>query len=385
MNWLLQNTIFLSIHGSQSYGISSASSDLDLKGVCIPPSDVRLDLFHRFDQAENSSHIHDFIKSQHPNIINPNNPKVESVVYSLEKYIKLCASINPTVIELLWMPEQFILINNKSVWNLLKENRNLFLTKKVRATYAGYAKQQLARIQRHKKYIDIETEPKCPERKDFGLNEYSVTKEYGEIDAFIRREIEKWNFSGYGIDSDVCVDLKEDCWDCIRHINMASDIDWANWPETYWKAAFVKLQNQIQLTNEVLNLVMAEKRYNDALKLYRGYEHWKNERNPERRELEKKYGMDTKHASHLVRLYRTGVEALTTGEVQVLRNDAAELKAIRNGEWSYEKLIDFAEEMEVKLKDAEKTSPLPEGLNKIKINELYHELISIYDSKSNLK
>lgn len=377
MNWLLENTIFLSIHGSQSFGLSTDTSDLDLKGVCIPPANVRNDLFHKFEQGENQDSVLNLIKDYHYHLINPKNPKVESVIYSLDKFIRLCALVNPTILELLWMPEQFVLIKNKLLWGMLTDNRKIFLTKKVRVTYAGYAKQQLAKIQRHRKYLTLEKEPKRPERKDFGLNTENISREYGEIDAYIRREVEKWNFANYNLDQDDRFDLKEDCWDCVRHLNMAADVDWPNWPEAYWKAGFVKLQNLIGLDKDVLKLVMAEKNYNDALKLYKGYEHWKNERNPERKEMERKFELDCKHASHLVRLYRTGVEALRTGEIQVLRSDADELRAIRNGAWPYEKVIDFADEMEQTLADAEKSSSLPSGMNKVAINDLYHNIIEL--------
>jgi FlaA1/EpsC-like NDP-sugar epimerase len=41
---------------------------------------------------------------------------------------------------------------------------------------------------------------------------------------------------------------------------------------------------------------------------------------------------------------RMGEEILTTGKVNVLREDADELLAVRNGEWTYEELLSWAEE-----------------------------------------
>ena len=51
LNWLKDNTIFLTIHGSQAYGLNGPNSDLDIKGICIPPKSVANNLFQKFEQA----------------------------------------------------------------------------------------------------------------------------------------------------------------------------------------------------------------------------------------------------------------------------------------------------------------------------------------------
>lgn len=60
---------------------------------------------------------------------------------------------------------------------------------------------------------------------------------------------------------------------------------------------------------------------------------------------------NTKHAMHLVRLLRMGVEALTEGKLYVRRPDAAELLTIRNGAWSYEQVVEYAEMMDKKVRE----------------------------------
>ena len=55
---------------------------------------------------------------------------------------------------------------------------------------------------------------------------------------------------------------------------------------------------------------------------------------------------NTKHAMHLVRLLRMCTETLTTGQVIVHRPDANELLEIRNGSWSYDELIKYAESID---------------------------------------
>lgn len=72
------------------------------------------------------------------------------------------------------------------------------------------------------------------------------------------------------------------------------------------------------------------------------------------------YGYDTKHASHIVRLYRMGYEMLTEGVVRVRRPDADELLAIKQGAWSLEQLEQFATDMKSQLEAAYRHSALPD-------------------------
>jgi uncharacterized protein len=76
------------------------------------------------------------------------------------------------------------------------------------------------------------------------------------------------------------------------------------------------------------------------------YWEWKKNRNKTRSVLEEQFGYDTKHAMHLVRLLRMGAEALETGVLNVRRPDAEELLSIRNGAWTYEQVVEYAEMMD---------------------------------------
>ena len=55
------------------------------------------------------------------------------------------------------------------------------------------------------------------------------------------------------------------------------------------------------------------------MKHWDSYQTWKTHRNPTRAELEPQHGYDTKHAMHLIRLMRMGLEVLETlGEAEFL-------------------------------------------------------------------
>jgi hypothetical protein len=91
--------------------------------------------------------------------------------------------------------------------------------------------------------------------------------------------------------------------------------------------------------------------YKLALEKHSQYWSWKNNRNEARGELEEQFGYDTKHAMHLVRLLRMGVEALRDGEIIVKRPDADELLAIRAGSWTYDEIVKYATEMDEEVRN----------------------------------
>lgn len=76
-----------------------------------------------------------------------------------------------------------------------------------------------------------------------------------------------------------------------------------------------------------------------------------------------KYGYSCKNAMHLIRLARMGCEVLETGDYNVRRPDAAELLAIRRGEWSLERVRDEGNRLLQRLDEAVETSPLPEAVD----------------------
>lgn len=96
-----------------------------------------------------------------------------------------------------------------------------------------------------------------------------------------------------------------------------------------------------------------------------------------RKELLDKFGYDCKNAAHLIRLLRMGIEFLTDGELRVFREDAVELKEIKSGQWSLEKVKREADNLFVLAREAYVRSPLPPKPDYEKAEEL---LISILRS-----
>jgi uncharacterized protein len=84
---------------------------------------------------------------------------------------------------------------------------------------------------------------------------------------------------------------------------------------------------------------------------------------------------DAKHAMHLIRLQRMGLEAMTTGRVNVTRHDREELLAIRDGLWTFSELEEQADQADTRLRDARASSTLPEAPDETFLNTLCIHMI----------
>jgi predicted nucleotidyltransferase len=97
-----------------------------------------------------------------------------------------------------------------------------------------------------------------------------------------------------------------------------------------------------------------------------------------RSELITKYGFDTKFAYHLVRLMFEVEQLLTTGDLNLRRN-SKELKAIRNGDWSLEKIQSFFQSKEKSLEQIyENCNLLPYGPREQEIKQLLFDCLETH-------
>lgn len=298
--WLCDRTIFMTVVGSHAYGTNIEGSDVDVKGVCVPPKEIVLGFNQNFEQTEQ------------------NEPDL--VIYGLQKFMNLAANCNPNIIEILYTDPKFHLIKT-DVGQKLLDHRHLFLSRKAKFTFSGYAISQLKRMKTHRAWL-LDPPKKRPQRADFGLEE------------------------GKKVSSSV-------------------------------QGAFNSLlEKGVSFDGKVMQLLDKEKKYSTAVNYWNQYQNWKKTRNPERAALEAEHGFDLKHATHLVRLMRMCREIITTGKVEVLRPDAQELIAIRNGAWSYEQLINWAEIQDKELDELYKSCDvLPYQPDRKKLNKLCIELI----------
>ena len=97
-----------------------------------------------------------------------------------------------------------------------------------------------------------------------------------------------------------------------------------------------------------------------------------------RRDRFEKFGYDCKNAAHLIRLLRMGIEALSTGEINVARHDAKQLKEIKAGAWTLTQIEKEAERLQHLLDEALVKCDLP---NKPDFQEAEEMLIEILEER----
>jgi predicted nucleotidyltransferase len=344
MPWLQERTIFLTRHGSHAYGLATPTSDLDIKGVAIPPREYFLGFFHRFEQAE----------AREPN---------DLVIYELRKFFTLASNCNPNIIEVLWTdPEDHLLVT--PLGERLLAHRDAFLSRKARHTFSGYAMSQLKRIQTHRRWL-VNPPTEAPTRAEFGLPERTVISrdQLMAAESQIQKKLDEWDLDLTELDPALRQEIHNRWAQMLAEMQLGED--------KRWMAA----ARQVGYDENFLELLERERRYRTRSQDWAQYNEWKLKRNPARAALEAKYGFDAKHASHLVRLMRMCREILETGEVRVRRPDREEILGIRNGAWSYDQLIAWAEQEDKALDEAARTSPLPRGPDRDALDALCIELV----------
>ena len=143
--WMLANTAYLTVMGSQAYGVSSDDSDLDVYGFCIPPKDLVFP--HLACEIPGfGKQIQRFEQWQEHHVRDPNKAvEYDFVVFSIVKYFQLCMENNPNMIDSLFTPRQAV-IHTTPISEHVREHRKLFLHKGSWHKFKGYAYAQMAKI-----------------------------------------------------------------------------------------------------------------------------------------------------------------------------------------------------------------------------------------------
>jgi predicted nucleotidyltransferase len=371
-----QHTIFLTLAGSQAHGTAREGSDIDLRGVCIAPLSVRLSLFRTFDQYEGvlpaalAETVIPRIK-EHPRAAPGLDIKTECVVFDVAKFVGLCAAANPNALEILFADEQDWVLA-KPEWQRLHDERGQFLTKKVQQTFLGYAMAQLKKIQTHRSWL-LNPPTKKPAREDFGLPAHSGTfssDDQNRIEQGIAAKLRSYGIDDVDMPKPSRIALQERLDVFYRDALSASTDD----VEERMRAIAT---TSLGLPPEVASTLNAEKRYRAALKHWDSYETWKNQRNPARAELERAHGYDTKHAMHLIRLMRMGLEVLETGELHVRRDDADQLSAIRDGGLTFDDLLAMATSLQQSMEKSAAATTLPHDVDYHRVDALLADVLGI--------
>ena len=97
-----------------------------------------------------------------------------------------------------------------------------------------------------------------------------------------------------------------------------------------------------------------------------------------RKELVEKFGFDTKNASHCIRLLKMGTEFLTTGELNVFRQDAPMLLEIKTGKWTLEQVKEEAKRLFILADEAYVRSKIPDKPEYAKVESIVKDVMYDY-------
>lgn len=387
------NTICRVYAGSLAYGTNLPTSDVDIRGIFVGDQ-INLTPYFGFGESTDS---------------NDDDTKI----FEITKFLKLLADCNPNILEIVWCDDSDIILDSEE-YQYLRSQRQSLLTSKVGITTSGYALSQLKRLQNSKKYVaylpdlsritGLLTElVNCdkmslhqvslvcgPKLAGWVSNQTELQGKFtagimsiGDIIAQFGNDQDRVNLSRYKI---IAQPKQKDFVSLVRSFTsekvLPRDFDINKYQRDHClipfgsdvyglyqfpgRCTFYENGNLVDDydgesiigTVPIAVVKFNKPQYTDAVTSNQKFWQWRENRNPTRLAMEEQFDFDGKHAMHLIRLLRMGVEALKTGEVIVKRPDAKELLDIRNGKWTYDMLISHAEQLDSEVKSLIKTTKL---------------------------
>ena len=285
----MKNKVILKIRaGSHLYGLNTPTSDEDFIGVYLSTPEELLGLNHSeiidesvVDKDETGKNTQDAVDCKY---------------YELRKFCQLCLNANPTILELLYAPDENIVEIDK-FGKLLMQSRNLFLSTKIKHSFVGYAHAQM-----HKSQVKTEN-----------LQGLKKALKYLETLDEVDRNKMLYDFFEIG----KSMHLERSC----SNIGLTAD---KNFP-SYVIVGDLKLNNQkIKSVIEKIQLRVsnATNRANGMLK----------------------HGCDPKFISHTLRLLDEGEELLTTGFLELPLKNRDYLLKIKKAELDFGEVLKEADE-----------------------------------------
>lgn len=335
--------LFKAIVGSQAYGTNTANSDVDYKGVYAQSVDELIGFKYK-EQFEVSK---------------------DECYYEVRRFLQLLESANPTMLELLYMPNDCILEKHPA-FDLILENKDKFLTKKCLNSFAGYAIAQIKKAKGLDKKMNWE-QAKVTRKTPFDFCYIYENGQTVNLANFLSEK--KLKAENCGL---VALNHFKDCYalyyDLLGSLNYRGIIT--------ENSNTVKLSSVPKGENAIAILNFNSEGYSSHCKDYLQYENWLNTRNTERYvDIQNhKQQIDGKNLLHCRQLLDMAKEIATQNTLIVRRENAQELLKIRKGEIDLNKFLEKAEDEIQELNLLFENSNLPESVDHDFVNELLLEV-----------
>lgn len=116
--------IFRCVVGSQAFGLSDDHSDVDRRGIYLPPADLHWSLYGVPEQIENND--------------------TQEAYWELQKFLVMALKANPNILECLYTP---LVEHATPLAQELLAARQRFLSKLIYQTYNGYVMSQFKKLE----------------------------------------------------------------------------------------------------------------------------------------------------------------------------------------------------------------------------------------------
>lgn len=378
--------LFIVVVGSQAYGTSTPTSDYDYAGVFLQSRDDIYG-FNYLEQIDEKKEKGDF----------GNKEKDDAVFYEVKRFLQLLQTANPTVLSILFSPEDCIIYKHP-IFDIILNKKQDFVTKMCRNSFAGYAIAQckkakgLDKMQNWEKdkvtrkdildfcYV-IENSKSIPITKWFKINAYNsdAQKFCGVVNVPNARDIYALYFDSRA-SSCFSVDGEDD--------REYKKLEYKSRGETVGlgykglskvgESDNYGISNQLRLSSipkgekSIATISFNKDGYTQSCKEHKSYQTWLKNRNEQRYVDNKGHNqkVDSKNIMHLVRLLRMSREIAENGEFIIRRPDAEYLKSIRRGEVNLEDILNWAEGEILIIDDLFLKSDLPDNLDREFVNDL---------------
>lgn len=346
IDWVKENglLVFEAVVGSKAYGLSTIQSDTDIRGVFVLPKDI----YYSLDYT--------------PQVSNETN---DIVYYELKRFMELLAKNNPNILELLNIPEQFVLQKHAIMEKIKPES---VLSKLCEKTFANYAFTQIKKAYGLEKKI---VNPVDEERKSMLSFCYvHVNKTAISLEEFLKAKEWKQEHVGLSV-----IPHMKDCYNLFYSTSVK-----------YSGVMRKENANEVALSNipkeeEAVGILYFNKDgYSAYCKKYKEYWEWVAKRNDSRYSSTMSHGKnyDAKNMMHVFRLLLMAKEIAIEEKINVHRSDREYLLSIKEGKFEYDELLNKAEELKNDLTLLYQQSSLPDVPDVEHINRLLIEMRKEY-------
>jgi hypothetical protein len=310
---------------------------------------------------------------------------------------------NPNALESLFVPEQMVVGEAHPVIKMVLENRDKFVSKEVVNALSGYAFNQIKKARGlGKKIVNPVTERK--DVLDFCFVDYGQGSK--PIKEFLKEKGLDQRYCGlvnipnmphtYGVYYDFAayfkfegIDSALDRYNCVKDFYSAdTDMILADVKRRILEKEFygyggivqpdeIDRSNTVRLSSipkgekPICKMYYNKDAYTCHCREYKEYQEWVEKRNQKRYSKAVEAGYNQKNMCHCIRLLTMAKEISEGKGFNLWRTDDRDfLMGIKNGDYTYEYLIDYAEKL---LADVEKNLPnscLPDQVDRDFVNDL---------------